>query len=97
MERTMITNDNFDTLWQQAEAQAFAQRLTREYPAWHRRRQQRRRVAVAVFAMGLVVAAAVPLLRPSSPLGYDRVYTNTSSLSDSQWADLAAAMLTETA
>ena len=47
--------------------------------------------------MGLVVAAAVPLLQPSSPLGYDRVYTNTSSLSDAQWADLAATMLTETA
>lgn len=93
----MTHHDNFDTLWQQAEAQAFAQRLTREYPAWRRRQQQRRRVAVATVAMALVVAAAVPLLRPSSPIGYDRVYTNGSTLSDAQWADLATAMLTENA
>lgn len=93
----MIPNENFDTLWQQAEAHAFAQRLTREYPAWRRRQQQRRRVAVAVFAMGLVVAAAVPLLRPSSPIGYDRVYANGNTFSDAQWADLATAMLTENA
>ncbi|MBR1766210.1 MAG: hypothetical protein IJ745_04105 [Bacteroidales bacterium] len=93
----MRHNEDFDALWQQAEAEGFAQMLSREYPAWQRRSRQRHRTAVAVVAIGLMTGVALPLLtRTPSYLQYDQVCCNRNTLSDGQWADIAISMLTET-
>ena len=81
----------FEELWEKEERRGVEHRLQREYPAWKRRQQRTLRVAAAVAVMVMV---AVPLLKPATPDGFDRVYCNRTGTSDTQWAALAADILT---
>lgn len=81
----------FESIWEQEERQGLQRRLRQDYPAWLRRQQRTLRVAAAVAVMVMV---AVPLLKPATPDGFDRVYCNRTGTSDTQWAALAADILT---
>jgi hypothetical protein len=88
----MEHNMTFDSLWEQEERQGLQQRLQQDYPAWLRRRQQRR-TAVATVAM--LVAIILPTFHHILPSKhYDAVACNRSGIAESHWADVAAQILT---
>lgn len=88
-----MNHQEFDDLWRQAEAEGYARRLAAGYPDW--RRNQRRTVGIAL-TVAVAIAVSVPLLIPSASGDYEQVYCNRTGTTDTQWADLAAEMLTET-
>ena len=53
-----MTENEFDELWQRAEAEGYGQRLAAEYPAWQRKQK---RIATVVTSLVLLVAVAVSL------------------------------------
>ena len=89
-----MTENEFDKLWQQAEAEGYSQRLAAEYPVW---RQKQRRTISIVAALLIVVTVTVSLfttqLRPAK--NYEKVYCNRIGTPDAQWATLASEMLME--
>ena len=89
-----MTENEFDVLWQRAEAEGYSQRLAAEYPVW---RQKQRRTLSMVAALLIVVIAAVTVfsLQPRQPRNYEKVYCNHVGTTDAQWAALAAEMLME--
>ena len=48
-----MTENEFDELWQRAEAESYGQRLAAEYPAWRRKQT---RIITVVTSLVLVVA-----------------------------------------
>jgi len=89
-----MTENEFDVLWQRAEAEGYSQRLASEYPVW---RQKQRRTFSIVAAILIVVSVAVTAftLQQHQPRNYEKVYCNRVGTTDAQWADLAAEMLME--
>ncbi len=92
MESKKMNAVDFDRIWDEAEAAAQGRRMAAEYPGWLRRR--RRNGGLAMMAVVLMVAAVPMLTMRSDVRGYDRVVCNRDGMSDAQWADLAAEMLT---
>lgn len=86
----MMTEQEFEALWQRAEAAPHAERLTQEYGPWLRRR---RRTAGILAAVAVMAMAALPLMRPAAPQGYDHVYCNNTGTADEQWVALADELL----
>ena len=89
-----MTENEFDVLWQKAEAEGYSQRLASEYPAW-RQRQRRTFSIVAAFLIVVSVAVTVYTLQQRQPRNYEKVYCNRVGTTDAQWASLAAEMLKE--
>lgn len=89
----MMTEEQFDNLWQEAEVAGQASRLAREYPAWERRHIRRRNGMAAVLVAGFLTTAALPLFRTDSHKDYQSVYCNRRGYDDAQWASLAAELL----
>ena len=89
-----MTENEFDELWQRAEAESYGQRLAAEYPAWRRKQT---RIITVVTSLVLVVAVAVSVftIQQHQPRNYEKVYCNRVGTSDAQWASLAAEMLME--
>lgn len=89
-----MTENEFDVLWQRAEAEGYSQRLATEYPLW---RQKQRRTLSVVAALLIVVTLAVSLYTTQfrQPQNYEKVYCNRIGTTDAQWAALAAEMLME--
>ena len=91
-----MTENQFDELWQRAEAESYGQRLAAEYPAWRRRQN---RIITVVTSLVLVVTVAVSLhtllQRQPQPQNYEKVYCNRVGTADAQWVSLAAEMLME--
>lgn len=86
-----MNNEQFDTLWDMAEAEGRGARLASEYPAWQARRR-RTTALVAVVAAVLIVAS--PMLLPQHEAGdYQKVYCNHNGTSDRQWAELAGELI----
>jgi len=89
-----MTENEFDELWQRAEAEGYSQRLSGEYPVW---RQKQRRTINIVAALLIVVTLTVSLLttqlHPSR--NYEKVYCNRIGTTDAEWASLASEMLLE--
>ena len=89
-----MTENEFDVLWQRAEAEGYSQRLAAEYPVW---RQKQRRTLSIVAALLIIATVTVTLftlpLRQSQ--NYEKVYCNRAGTTDAQWAALAAEMLME--
>lgn len=88
MRRTM-TNEEFDQLWQRAEAESYAERLSQEYPEW--RAKQRRNSGLAVV-VAVMMAVAIPVLMPHHS-GYGKVYCNRGDIAESQWVSLTSEIL----
>lgn len=84
-----MNREDFDKLWERAEAESHATRLAQEYPAW---RTRQRRTSGMAIAAAVLLAVAVPALAPHHS-GYGKVYCNRTGVADQQWADLASEML----
>ena len=89
-----MTENEFDELWQRAEAESYGQRLAAEYPAW-RRKQTRIITAVTSLVVMVAVAVSVFTIQQHQPRNYEKVYCNRVGTTDAQWASLAAEMLKE--
>ncbi len=87
----MMTEQQFEELWQRAEAMPHAGRLTKELAAWKRRRQ---RTALTLGAALALAAAAVLWTKPAVPEGFEGVYCNRTGMADIHWANVAANILT---
>jgi len=89
-----MTENEFDVLWQRAEAEGYSHRLVAEYPAW---KQKQRRTFSIVAALLIVVAVSFTVftMQQRQLRNYEKVYCNRVGTSDAQWATLAAEMLTE--
>ena len=88
-----MNNQDFDRIWQEAEASGMAHRLAQEYPAWARRRVRIRNGVVAMMCIGALSATTLPVLLPQHHDDYIAVCYNRTGISDAQWVDLAADML----
>lgn len=88
-----MNNQDFDRIWQEAEASGMAHRLAQEYPAWVRRRARIRNGVVAMMCFGALSWATLPVLLPQHHDDYIAVCCNRADISDAQWVDLAADML----
>ncbi len=89
-----MTENEFDELWQRAEAEGYSLRLAAEYPAW-RRKQNRIITAVTSLVVMVAVAVSVFTIQQHQPRNYEKVYCNRVGTTDAQWASLAAEMLKE--
>ncbi|MBR4913369.1 MAG: hypothetical protein IKZ54_11090 [Bacteroidales bacterium] len=89
-----MTENQFDELWQRAEAENYSQLLAKEYPAWRRKQN---RIATVVTSLVVVLAVAVSLftIQQRQIRTYEKVYCNRVGTADAQWATLAAEMLME--
>lgn len=89
-----MTENEFDVLWKQAEAEGYGRRLAAEYPGW--RQRQRRNVSI-VAALLIIVVTAVSLFNTQvrQPRDFEKVYCNRVGTSDAQWVALASEMLME--
>ena len=89
-----MTENQFDELWQRAEAEGYSLRLAAEYPAWRRKQT---RIITVVTSLVLVVAVAFSILtlQQRQLRDYEKVYCNRVGTTDVQWASLAAEMLME--
>lgn len=88
-----MNNQDFDRLWQEAEACGKAHRLAQEYPVWARRRQRIRNSVVAMMCVGVLSATTIPVLFPQPHDDYIAVCCNRTFTNDAQWVSLAADML----
>lgn len=82
----------FDSIWEQEEQQGLQQRLRQDYPAWLRRRRQRR-TALASIAVLAVAGFSFFNFQSSTSKDYDYVACNRSGIADAHWADVAANIL----
>ena len=89
MDRKVITDEEFESLWQQAAAVEHSRPLVEGYAGWHRRR----RLATAGVALCMIGAVLIAPLWSNSSQGFDHVYSNNSSMPDSHWIEVAAEML----
>ena len=93
MEQRRLTDNEFEQLWQEASARSQGLRLSEGYGQW--RRNQRRTLGTLAMLTALA-AVALPLLTGSPQNDvYKHVYCNRSGVADSQWAELADALLME--
>lgn len=83
----------FDSIWEQEEQQGLQQRLRQDYPAWLRRRRQRR-TALATVAVLVVAGFSIFNFQPSTSKDYDYVACNRSGIAESHWAKVASNILT---
>lgn len=89
-----MTENEFDVLWQRAEAEGYSRRLAAEYPVW-RQKQRRTLSVVAALLIVVTVTFSVFTIQQRQLRNYEKVYCNRTGTTDAQWADLAAQMLME--
>ena len=82
----------FDSIWEQEEQQGLQQRLRQDYPAWLRRRRQRR-TALATITVLAVAGFSIFNFQPSTSKDYDYVCCNRSTFPDNHWAEVAGNIL----
>ena len=83
----------FDSIWEQEEQQGLLRRLRHDYPAWLRRRRQRR-TALASIAVLVVAGISIFNFQFSTSKDYDYVCCNRGGVADAHWADVASHILT---
>lgn len=89
----MEHNMTFDSIWEQEERQGLQQRLRQDYPAWLRRRRQRR-TALASIAVLVVAGISIFNFQFSTSKDYDYVCCNRSGIAEGHWAKVASNILT---
>ena len=88
-----MNNMTFDSIWEKEERQGLQQRLRQDYPAWLRRRRQRR-TALATIAVLAVAGFSFFNFQPSTSKDYDYVACNRSGIAEGHWAKVASNILT---
>lgn len=90
----MMTEQEFENLWQRAEALPHADGLMEEYPSWQRNRRNRLWVTASLV---VATAVALPLLThprfSSSDDAYIAAYCNRSDIADQYWVNMADELL----
>ena len=89
-----MTQNDFELLWQRAEAENYSRKLAMEYPVW-RRRQRRATSIVAALLIMVTVTLSLFTIQQHQTRNYEKVYCNRVGTTDAQWATLAAEMLME--
>lgn len=89
-----MNNMTFDSIWEQEERQGLQQRLRQDYPAWLRRRRQRR-TALAGIAVLVVAGFSIFNFQSSTSKDYDYICCNRSGIAEGHWATVAADILTK--
>lgn len=89
----MEHNMTFDSIWEQEEQQGLQQRLRQDYPAWLRRRRQRR-TAMATVAVLTVAGFSFFNFQSSTSKDYDYICCNRSGIAEGHWAKVASNILT---
>lgn len=89
----MMTDEQFEQLWQRAESQRYSESLMQSYVSWRHKRQVWGRVAMGVLALVLAVGVSIPLLTRQSADDFEHVYCNRTGTTDKQWIDLASELL----
>jgi hypothetical protein len=86
----------FETIWVQEEQRGLQRRLRQDYPAWLRRRRQKRRTAggLATGAAIALFAAVAPYNNELTTKEYESVYCIRAGTTDAQWVALAGKTLT---
>jgi hypothetical protein len=89
-----INEEQFEALWQRAEADGYAKRLASEYPSW---RAHRRRMAGFAILFVAVAGTAIPFLKnpkmePDNK-NYLMAYCNRDDISAQYWVDMADELL----
>ena len=87
-----MNNMTFDGIWEQEEQQGLQQRLRQDYPAWLRRRRQRR-TALASIAVLVVAGISIFNFQFSASKEYDYVCCNRSGIAEGHWAKVAGYIL----
>ena len=92
----IMTEKDFEALWQRAEAAEHATLLTAEYPVW---RRNRRRAIGVMASLVAVVAVALPLFaHPQAAASDERclvAYCNRPDTASQYWVDMADILLRE--
>ncbi len=83
----------FDSIWELEEQQGLQQRLRQDYPAWLRRRRQRR-MALATITVLAVAGFSIFNFQSSTSKDYDYVACNRSGIAEDHWAKVASNILT---
>ena len=89
-----MNNMTFDSIWEQEERQGLQQRLRQDYPAWLRRRRQRRTALVGIAVL-VVAGFSIFNFQSSTSKDYDYVACNRSGIAEGHWATVAADILTK--
>ena len=96
MNNRSMNEEQFEALWQKAEAEGYAKRLASDYPVW---RARRRKVAGFAILFVAVMGAALPFLLNSQPEphsdSYLIAYCNRENISTQYWVDMAEDLLME--
>ena len=87
-----MNNMTFDSIWEQEEQQGLQQRLRQDYPAWLRRRRQRRTALVGIAVLA-VAGLSIFNFQFSTPKDYDYICCNRSTFPDNHWAEVAGNIL----
>ncbi len=88
-----MNNMTFDSIWEKEERQGLQQRLRQDYPAWLRRRRQRR-TALATIAVLAVAGFSFFNFQSSTSKDYDYVACNRSGIAEGHWTKVASNILT---
>lgn len=89
-----MTENEFNELWLQAEAERYGKRLVEDYPEWQQSRSRVIRTTTMIFAVVIVTVSLLTVwLR--QPQEYENVYCNRAGTTDAQWVTMAAEMLME--
>lgn len=91
-----MEDKRFEELWERAQVERYVSRLQSEYPAWLRRR---RVVHSALVGLAVLIVAGVSIYtfqysKKSLHPKYEAVCCNRSGITDEQWVDMAANILT---
>ncbi len=87
-----MNEQQFEELWDRAEARRYASSLAAGYPAW---RTRRRRTAGVVAGLAMAAVLSFPVLMPHKGMDsvYAKVYCNRTGTDDMHWVGLADELL----
>lgn len=92
----MMTEQEFDTLWQRAEANPHANRLIGEYPVWRRNRRNGLGITATLLAAALAVLSLTTGPDPAGTDSHQTVaFCNRPDIADQYWVEMADALLLE--
>lgn len=90
----MMTEQEFENLWQRAEAAPHAQRLAEGYKPWLVRRRRTEGMVAAVAVMAMAAVPALTLQQPTQTDGsFTAAYCNHADMDNQYWVDMADRLL----
>ncbi|MBQ9474535.1 MAG: hypothetical protein IJU81_09030 [Bacteroidales bacterium] len=91
----MMSEQEFDALWQRAEAAPHTARLLAEYPAWRRNRSRTLVAASLITGVAIVISLLNNQQYRATDDNYTVAYCNQPDIADQYWVDMANTLLME--